>query len=198
MALGANTVIKVGDENGAIKFSPDSVSIPVGGVAEFHFYPQVHSVVQGSFENPCQPLSNTSFYSGPFFTTSPQGNETTFSLSIRDEQPVYYYCGAPGHCGGGMDGIINPPTDSSRNVQAYISASTGKTTTSTSGVRGGTLGPASSASNSSTSSTPTTGGAIPTGNAPAATSSKAAGVVVESLGWGFTSLAAMLVRALTV
>lgn len=110
LALAADpTIIKVGDEQGALTFSPDTATIPVGGVAEFHFYPQIHSVAQGTFEDPCKPLSNTSFFSGGFITSSPSGNATTFKVTITDDKPIYYYCGYPSHCAAGMVGIINPP-----------------------------------------------------------------------------------------
>lgn len=45
-------------------FKPDTINVPAGGVVEFHFYPGDHSVVQAAFNNPCHPLSDTSFFSG--------------------------------------------------------------------------------------------------------------------------------------
>lgn len=109
LALGAApTVVKVG-EGSSLTFSPSTVTVPVGGVVEFHFYPMKHSVAQGTFEDPCKPLSNSSFWSGAFATSDPKGNATTFSITVKDDKPIYFYCAFPSHCGSGMVGIVNAP-----------------------------------------------------------------------------------------
>lgn len=56
-------------ENGFI-FNPDTIHVPAGGVVEFHFYPGDHSVVQAAFDNPCHPMSDTSFFSGSIPATN--------------------------------------------------------------------------------------------------------------------------------
>jgi plastocyanin len=101
-------VVEVGEDN-ALTFSPSTATVAVGDKVTFKFYPPIHSVAQGSFESPCQPLSNDSFFSGGFVTTDSKGNATTFTITVNDTQPIYYYCAFPGHCGQGMVGIINPP-----------------------------------------------------------------------------------------
>ena len=45
-------------------FNPDNIHVPEGGVVEFHFYSGNHSVAQAAFNNPCHPMSDTSFFSG--------------------------------------------------------------------------------------------------------------------------------------
>lgn len=45
-------------------FNPDTIHVPAGGVVEFHFFPGDHSVAQAAFNNPCHPMSDTSFFSG--------------------------------------------------------------------------------------------------------------------------------------
>ena len=41
---------------------------PVGEKIEFHFFAPTHSVVQGSFDNPCQPIGPNAFFSGGIST----------------------------------------------------------------------------------------------------------------------------------
>lgn len=61
-AEGMHTV-DVG-EDGEWTFSPNSLKVAPGEKVPFEFYGSHHSVAQGSFANPCQPMSSTSFYSG--------------------------------------------------------------------------------------------------------------------------------------
>jgi plastocyanin len=56
--------------NGLLGFSPNTTTAAAGSTVEFHFFPQTHSVVQGSFSSPCAPLNATSFYSGGMATSS--------------------------------------------------------------------------------------------------------------------------------
>lgn len=46
------------------KFDPDSLTVSAGSKVVFEFYPGHHSVVQGTFNKPCSPLSNVAFFSG--------------------------------------------------------------------------------------------------------------------------------------
>ena len=73
--------VKVGD--GGLTFDPDTLTAAVGDTV-------------------------TSFFSGGIKTASGE-NEETFSITVTDSKPIWYYCGFPGHCGAGMAGVINPP-----------------------------------------------------------------------------------------
>lgn len=57
-------------QNGALAFNPDSIVATAGSQVEFIFFPQEHSVVQASFDKPCQPINDTGFYSSGFTTSS--------------------------------------------------------------------------------------------------------------------------------
>lgn len=57
-------------QNNAIAFNPSTIMAAKGSQVEFIFYPPSHSVVQASFDKPCQPINNTGFFSGAFTTTS--------------------------------------------------------------------------------------------------------------------------------
>lgn len=65
---GAVQSVDVG-KNGFI-FNPDTLTFSAGDKVEFHFYPGNHSVTQSSFDNPSQPLSDTSTFSGFVAPTS--------------------------------------------------------------------------------------------------------------------------------
>jgi plastocyanin len=65
-ALAATRIqlVTVGD-NGAIKYSPDIITAPVGSEVEFQFFGPAHSVVQADFDAPCQPFNDgAGFYAG--------------------------------------------------------------------------------------------------------------------------------------
>ena len=49
---------------GGFIFTPNTTVASVGQQVEFQFFPPNHTVTQSSFENPCQPLNSTSFFSG--------------------------------------------------------------------------------------------------------------------------------------
>ncbi len=55
--------ITIGVGEGGLVFKPESVTADVGDLLDFHFYPKNHSVVQGTFSSPCQPLAG-GVYSG--------------------------------------------------------------------------------------------------------------------------------------
>jgi plastocyanin len=62
-AAKSHTVHKVAVGPG-LTFDPESLQAEVGDEVEFQFYSGSHSVGQSSFDNPCAPLSDSSFYTG--------------------------------------------------------------------------------------------------------------------------------------
>ena len=63
LPLSLAKTIAVGVGEGGLVFNPESVTADVDDLLQFHFYPKNHSVVQGSFSSPCQPLAG-GVYSG--------------------------------------------------------------------------------------------------------------------------------------
>ncbi|KAH7370901.1 Cupredoxin [Rhexocercosporidium sp. MPI-PUGE-AT-0058] len=161
---GTVHTVKVGD--GDIVFSPNSMKAAVGDSVEFHFYPATHSVAQSSFAAPCVPLNDTSFFSGGVKTASGM-NDQVFTITVTDASPIWYYCGFPGHCAGGMAGVINPPADGSKTIEQYIAAAANATSSAPSKVQGGTLGPAKAQSSGSPTGS-TTSSPSPTASGSAA------------------------------
>lgn len=94
--------------NGGITYTPNTITANIGDAVEFLFYTQTHSVNQATFDMPCQPANGTGFASGAI-TTSSGLNAQVFTIKINDTNPIWFYCGFPGHCQAGMTGVINAP-----------------------------------------------------------------------------------------
>lgn len=112
-------IVKVGD--GGLTFDPAEITAAVGDKIEFHFWPQAHSVAQSSFDNPCQPLNTTGFFSGR--VPVEQGmSDTIWTLTIEDDTPKWFYCATGEHCQNGMVGVINAPASGARTLEQYATA----------------------------------------------------------------------------
>lgn len=147
-------IVKVA-QNGSFVFEPNSMTVPVGDTVEFHFWPKSHSIAQSSFDKPCQPLDDTSFFSGPVAVSSGM-SPTTYSIKVTSAGPIWYYCATGQHCQAGMGGVINPPAaNATRTIENYIKAAAlpGVNNIAPQSVQGGTLGPAATADGASASGT---------------------------------------------
>ncbi|KAJ6110145.1 hypothetical protein N7486_002380 [Penicillium sp. IBT 16267x] len=150
-ASSATQSVDVG-KNG-FTFTPDTVNVPSGGVVEFHFYPGDHSVVQAAFNNPCHPMSDTSFFSG--FMASANNGEPVWTLTVNDTNPIWFYCAQVGHCQAGMVGVINPSgSDTLDSFKSAASSANGQSAPAT--AQGGIVGTPSAAQATTTSSSGTT------------------------------------------
>jgi plastocyanin len=107
IASTATVSIQVSDNNATLKFTPNTTTAAVGDTVVFHFFPKNHDVVQGSLAAPCNPLAN-GFFSGFVPTAAGEANKT-FAITVKDTQPIWYYCSQALHCKSGMVGVINPP-----------------------------------------------------------------------------------------
>ena len=86
----------------------------------FNFHPKNHSVVQSTFDNPCQQLKG-GFSSGHIpVAQSPSG--VLFDVIVPDTQPLWFYCGQPNgnHCQSGMVGSINAPAQGEKTLAAFV------------------------------------------------------------------------------
>jgi len=167
-------VVHVSNLKGDLTFTPDSFNASVGSKVEFLFYPQTHSVAQASFAEPCVPLANnTGFFSGGITTSSGANTEKTFTITVNDTKPIWFYCGFPGHCEAGMVGVINPPADGSKTIDQFKAAAAKVAkTVPPSATQGGVIAPQSEVSG--------TGSA--TSGSPSSTSSTKPNAGVESRG----------------
>ncbi|PHH54526.1 hypothetical protein CFIMG_007896RA00001 [Ceratocystis fimbriata CBS 114723] len=88
-------IVKVKDHT----FEPLSLKVPVGESVWFEFYGGTHSVVQADYNNPCRHLKS-GFATGSYTTDPESGkpNRKALLLRIEDENPIWFYDGADGHC----------------------------------------------------------------------------------------------------
>ncbi|KAF5347052.1 hypothetical protein D9758_011618 [Tetrapyrgos nigripes] len=105
---------------GGYVFNPANISAPVGTLVTFWFPTTSngaalgpHSVTQSSFANPCTYLqANDTAKTAAGFDSGLQAI-TTFTINITDTQR---------HCGMGMVGSINAPTNGTNTFDAFMSA----------------------------------------------------------------------------
>jgi hypothetical protein len=147
-------------------------------------------VAQSSFSGPCQPLAG-GVWSGFVLTTSSESVTTTsqavggykrqvsmpsFTITVNNTNPAFFYCAQISHCQSGMVFALNPnvqgwyfqrlTSKANQTLAEYISAaSKASTTIPTEAPQGGILSTSSSGSpTSSPSPTAKSGGAIASWN----------------------------------
>jgi plastocyanin len=104
---GAAPTISVGA--GGLVFSPNSVTVPVGGQVVFTFASQGHSATQADFAAPCAPAAAGANGTAPFNSGFVNQVGQTFVVTVESSDPVWFYCAQVTHCQNGMVGVINPP-----------------------------------------------------------------------------------------
>ncbi|AEO64666.1 3bc48668-29da-440d-9bdd-ea11d201220c [Thermothielavioides terrestris] len=112
---------------GGLHFDPDNIVAEAGDIVEFHFLPLNHSVVEASFDAPCQPRDATSFFSG-FFPVAPKPDGSAvqspevFQIEVVDAtRPIWFYCAQNKgrHCQNGMVGVVNQHFDSDKTLAVF-------------------------------------------------------------------------------
>ncbi|KAJ1323402.1 plastocyanin [Microdochium nivale] len=151
--LAAAKTITVQVGSSGLNYSPESATAAVGDTIDFVFKGRSHDVVQGAFDKPCQAVTQGGFNSG-FFADATSSAAKTFRVTVNSTDPIWYYCSAPGHCQGGMVGVINPPAVGN-TLASYKSGAAGASNSVTppnvfggtvvNGAGGGTGGASSSA-----------------------------------------------------
>ncbi|KAK6532417.1 hypothetical protein TWF281_006606 [Arthrobotrys megalospora] len=113
-------VIKATLKDGKPIFDPNTLMASTGDTVKFEFHPINHSVARGTFDKPCIPLEEGGFFSGFFPVKAEDDEKPTFSIEVKDSNPIWFYCTAGKHCQNGMVGVINPGPDD--DVKAYAAA----------------------------------------------------------------------------
>jgi plastocyanin len=144
-------IVSVSNAQGtAFAFNPSTIKAAQGDMVQFQFNPLNHSVVQGSFEKPCQPMSG-GFFSG-FQAVSTGASMPSFTITVNSTDPIWFYCSQTllTHCQQGMVGVINPTSDQTFDM---FQTAAKKTTNSISPpkAQGGVVGTVQAASSSSAS-----------------------------------------------
>ncbi|KAF2791516.1 Cupredoxin [Melanomma pulvis-pyrius CBS 109.77] len=108
---------------GGLIFTPDTIVAKVGEEITFQFFPKNHSVVQADFNNPCNPAAGLgSIFSGFIPSATPGPSNQTFTITVKDDKPIWLYCAAllpKPHCSAGMVAVINPPKEGPNSLDAF-------------------------------------------------------------------------------
>jgi len=147
----ANTQVKVGSSG--LAFDPPSVNATTGDTITFVFYPKNHTVTQSTFAAPCQPMSGGTD-SGFQPTTANASNVPSYSVTVNNTTPLWFYCRQAGHCTQGMVFAINPTAN--KTFEAFQAAAKGSsaTTTNTTGSGSGSGSASASSTGTATDSSP--------------------------------------------
>ena len=101
LVLGMDYPVMVGE--GGNVFNPSTITgAMMGDTVKFMFSGVSHSVVESSFDEPCEPMSGG-------FSVGVQSKSINFTVNVMDSSTHWFYCSMPGHCNSGMVGVINPP-----------------------------------------------------------------------------------------
>jgi plastocyanin len=107
-------IVEVG-KNG-LKYTPPYITANIGDEVQMNFFALNHTLVQSSFQDPCEPLANGIF--AGFQPTSVTKNTTglvtfkTVKFQVDTKSPLWFYCAQGNHCQQGMTFAINPPAGS--------------------------------------------------------------------------------------
>ncbi|THH13090.1 hypothetical protein EW146_g7096 [Bondarzewia mesenterica] len=98
----------VAGQAGALTYTPSNITAAVGDIIEFKFVQMNHSATQTSFDAPCTPIEG-GFNSGFNPIAADQtSNFPTFSVEVKDTEPIWVSCQQVGHCHLGMTFAANP------------------------------------------------------------------------------------------
>src|SRR6267154_4453236 len=90
----ANLQVKVGAD--VIAFTPTSVNATTGDTVTFVFSPKNHTVTQSTFAAPCQAMSGGAD-SGFQPVATNASNVPSFSITVNNTQPTWFYCKQTGY-----------------------------------------------------------------------------------------------------
>jgi plastocyanin len=160
--------------NGSLTFSPNKLVAQPGEFVQFQFHAGNHTVTQSTFDQPCQPIGQTSnvtgFHSGflPAAASAEMGMLPTYTIQINSTGPLWLYCAQGKHCGNGMVMVINEPASNpNRTLDSFKTLAAQAQSVTPGGGQGGaggqTGGGAGGGQAGSGDQTGTVGGTTPTG-----------------------------------
>jgi len=169
LVSAANITVFVGaskDGTAGLKFDPQQITAQQGDIVNFQFRGGNHTVTQSTFANPCTWQVNNvtqqkGFNSGFMPYTPNSGQVSVYSLEIANAStPIWFFCGRPPHCKGGMYGAINAPTTGNKTFTQFAA---NVQTTNEPGLDGVAPPSASSNPSSSTAAPTSIGNTSPAG-----------------------------------
>jgi len=110
--------------DGKLIFNPERIRADRGDIIEVHYLPKNHSVVQSSFQKPCEPLNGQGIFSGFNFATMQGESDKVFRFEVPSEDPLWFYCSQTvgSHCQMGMAFVINENARSGNTLDRYKKA----------------------------------------------------------------------------
>jgi plastocyanin len=76
--------------NNGLHFEPENVVAEPGDLIEFHFLPKNHTVVQSSFDKPCEPLAGgEGVFSGFNFATASGEAKNVFTFMVQNKHTFW-------------------------------------------------------------------------------------------------------------
>ncbi|KAI4139353.1 MAG: hypothetical protein L6R39_006326 [Caloplaca ligustica] len=86
-------VVKVSNKKGSLTFEPKNLQVAAGHMVQFQFYPKSHSVVQSTFDQPCQPIQNnmpsaSGFFSGFMPVKAGAEMKPSYTIMVNDTKPI--------------------------------------------------------------------------------------------------------------
>ncbi|KIW04850.1 uncharacterized protein PV09_04032 [Verruconis gallopava] len=193
-------VISVGSANGSLIYSPDTITgAQVGDQLQFQFYPNNHTATMGDYNNACQPAQNSSnaFFSG-FMPTTELG-KLTFTVTVKDTNPIWIYCSQGRHCQEGMVAVVNPPATGQTLADYKQRAAVAAKNVAPSSATGGQAASGASTTGATTTGAATAGTASTTSStssAAVATKSNTASSAFKASSFGLAGVAAIAVLLL--
>jgi plastocyanin len=107
-------IVEVG-KNG-LTYTPPYITAVPGDEVQFNFFAKNHTLVQSTFQDPCEPLINGIFagFQPSNITANTTGFVTfkTVKFQLDTTNPLWFYCAQANHCQSGMTFAINPPAGS--------------------------------------------------------------------------------------
>lgn len=137
--------------NGTLEYNPPFVMAQPRDKIVFKFHPKNHTATQSAFDSPCKPIINAdgtpTLDSGFMPVAANSSDVPTWTITVNDTKPLWFFCGQTGHCGKGMVFAVNPVQSSARNFSAFQNLAQVVNGTNSTGA-------ASTPSNSSSSTSP--------------------------------------------
>lgn len=88
---GVTHTVIVAPTQGVLRYVPFATNASVGDTIHFVWNANVHTVTKSSELQVCNKTSDAPFASGS------HNKSFTFDQVVNDTNPIFYYCGTPGH-----------------------------------------------------------------------------------------------------
>jgi len=126
VAAQTTQTVMVG-QNGTLTYNPSNITAAAGDIITFVFTSKNHTATQSTFAAPCTQLTNASVtpnivgISSGFVPVPANSSEfPTWSFSVTDTTPLWFFCLQANHCQQGMVFSINATPQKSYDM--YLAA----------------------------------------------------------------------------